>query len=65
MKNAALILDLLISAATRFSELTELLKLAHTEGRDVSDAELDAFASRDDDARKRLQDLIDQKKGGV
>lgn len=59
MNNAILLTQLLLQAATQVQQFGALLAKAHAEGRDVTDAELDALASADDAARARLQALID------
>lgn len=61
MGNALLITQLLLDAATKVQQFGGLLAKAHAEGRDVTDAELDAATAADDAARLRLQALIDAK----
>ncbi len=46
MGNAALVLQLLITALQHATEISQLLSTAQAEGRDVSDAELDALQAK-------------------
>lgn len=61
--NALLVTQLLLQAATQVQQFGALLAKAHAEGRDVTDAELDALVSADDAAKARLQALIDARPG--
>lgn len=63
MKNIDVLLQLLISLLGQANGITELLQRAQSEGRDVTEAELDTLAAKDDDARLRLQDAINAAKG--
>lgn len=63
MNNALLITQLLLEAATKVQQFGGLLARAHAEGRDVTDAELDALVVADDAARARLDALIKAKGG--
>lgn len=60
--NALLAIQLLTQLLTQAQGLSTVLSKAHAECRDVTAEELDALASADDIARKRLQDLIDARK---
>lgn len=62
MNNVLILTQILMQFAQNVDGIARLLNLAHSEGRDVTDAELDVFASGDDAARKALQDLIDAKR---
>lgn len=62
MGNVLLLTQLLLQVTTQAQQFSQLLAKAHAEGRDVTDAELDALVSADDAARARLQALIDAKK---
>jgi hypothetical protein len=61
-QNAALVTQLLLQYAIRMQEYSRLLATAQSEGRDVSAAELDALTAKDDEARVRLQALIDARR---
>jgi len=63
MGNAAIILQLLTQGLTQLQNYGSLLAKADSEGRDVSDAELDECVLKDDASRVRLQQLIDARKG--
>ena len=52
--NAGLVLSLLFGLLDRTAAIAQLLKTANAEGRDITDAELDALASDDDAARAEL-----------
>ena len=52
--NAALAIQLLLGLLDRATAIGALLKQAEDEGRDISDAELDALAAADDQARAAL-----------
>lgn len=60
--NAQLAVSLLIQLLSQADQIAKLLQLAKSEGRDVTDAELDALVAGDDAAKKALQDAIDAKK---
>ena len=61
--NVDLLLTLLITALNRASEIGLLIDRARSEGRDVTEAELDALFSQDDAARAELQAAINAKSG--
>lgn len=63
MGNALIATQLLIQALTQAQAFSAVLAKAHTEGRDVTDEELDELAAKDDAARLRLQQQIDADKG--
>lgn len=52
-------LALLVQLGTQLSELARLISTAQSEGRDITEEELNTLVGKDDAARKRLQDLID------
>ena len=56
--NVDLLLTLLITALNRAGEISALIANARKEGRDVSDAELDALFAQDDAARAELLSVI-------
>jgi RNA:NAD 2'-phosphotransferase (TPT1/KptA family) len=58
--NVDLLLTLLITALSRAGEITALIDRARKEGRDVTDAELDALVADDNQARADLQAAIDR-----
>ena len=58
MTNALLLTQLLLQAATQVQQFGALLAKAHAEGRDVTDAELNALVAADDAAKARLDALI-------
>lgn len=59
MNNALILVSLLLQYSDKIAAVTKLLNTAHTEGRDVTDAELDALFAGDDAARAGLQAAID------
>jgi len=63
MGNALVLIQLLTQGLTQLQGYGALLAKAHAEGRDVTDAELDACVKADDASRARLQALIDAAKG--
>lgn len=63
MNNALILTQLLLQFAERSADIARLLNLANTEGRDVTDAELDGLAAGDDRVSATLQALIAAKKG--
>lgn len=63
MNNALILVQLLTQGLTQLQGYGALLAKAHAEGRDVTDEELDGLVAADDAAKKRLQDLIDAKRG--
>lgn len=60
MNNEQLVVQLLLQGALQMAKYAQTLNTARAQGRDVSDAELDAAASADDLARARLQAQIDK-----
>lgn len=60
--NLQVALGLLIQLLGQADAIGRLIQLAHKEGRDISDAELDALVASDDGARQALQTAIDAKK---
>lgn len=63
--NAAALVTLLLGLLDRAAAIGVLLSKANAEGRDVTDAELDALGASDDAARARLQAAIDAANGGT
>lgn len=61
--NIDLLLTLLIQLLSHADEIGKLIRNARAEGRDVTDAELDALAAKDDTAREALQDAINKARG--
>jgi len=59
MTNALALLALLLQYSDKVIAIGKLLQTAQSEGRDVTDAELDALFADDDAARARLQTTID------
>lgn len=57
-----LAITLLISALNHASEIGALISRARAEGRDVSDAEIDALLAQDDAAKAKLAAHIQQAK---
>ena len=62
MNNALILVSLLLQYSDKIAAVSKLLNTAHSEGRDVSDAELDALFADDDAARVALQAAIDAAK---
>lgn len=58
--NSKLVIDLILLALSHASELGQLLQTAHTEGRDVSEAELDGLRAKYSVARTALLAEIDK-----
>jgi hypothetical protein len=56
--NILILLDLLISLASRIQGVTEIIKKARAEGRDVTEDELSAIIGEDDVAKKALDEAI-------
>jgi hypothetical protein len=54
MGNAAILVDLLLGLLDRANAIGALISKAKAEGRDVTDAELDALVAQDDAARAAL-----------
>lgn len=63
MTNLLLAVDLAAGLASRLVSVIAALSAAQSEGRDLSDGELDAFAEVDDAARARLAAKIAAKRG--
>lgn len=61
MKNAAILVDLLLGLLDRADAIGKLLRTAQQENRDVTDAEIDTLVSVDDISRIRLQDAINMR----
>ena len=57
--NAAIVIQLLLGLLDRASAISALIQTAQNEGRDITDAEMDAVVAADDAAKKSLQDTID------
>lgn len=58
MTNLLAITTLLLQYSDKIASMAKLMNTATAEGRDVSDAELDALFADDDAARARLVALI-------
>ena len=56
--NSLAIITLLLQYSDKIAQIGTLLATAHAEGRDVTDAELDALFAQDDAARAQLQAAI-------
>lgn len=56
-------LSLLIQLLSQADAISRLIQAARNEGRDLSDAELDALVAQDDVARQALVDAIARAKG--
>jgi len=61
--NELIIIQTLLNLATQSAELAAVLNKARSEGRDVTDAEIDALGVKDDDMRARLDAAIKAKQG--
>jgi hypothetical protein len=62
MTNALALITLLLQYSDKITQIGSLLTKAHSEGRDVTAAELDALFGADDAARAALQAAIDAAK---
>jgi len=62
--NIALALQLLMGLTQRAVELTTAIESARSQGRDLTDEELNAMFAADVDARAALQAEIDKRRGG-
>jgi hypothetical protein len=62
MNNALLLIDMIFAGLDRIDRLKQLFGTARAEGRDVTDAELDALRAEDDAARDALAQLIASKR---
>jgi len=60
--NMLLATSMLLDIGMKMQTLSIAMQRAHLEGRDLTDAELQAFVSGDDGARARLQAAIDARK---
>ena len=58
MTAALALITLILQYSDKLSQMATLLAKAHSEGRDVTDAELDALFSDDDKARAALDAAI-------
>lgn len=63
MGNAAVLMNILLPLLQNANEITALLARAHSEGRDVTDAELTSLFADDDVARIKLEAAIKTAKG--
>lgn len=63
--NAELAIQLLIALVNQAGTITALLQRAKDEGRDVTDAELDALRTEDDAARALLVEAIAKARAGT
>lgn len=59
-QNALILLQLLNQLVAQAQSIGLLLSKAQSEGRDITQAELDMLFANDDEARARLQSLIDR-----
>ena len=62
MSNALALTNLMLGLLDRQAQITALLNKAHTEGRDVTTAELNGLFASDAAARGELQAAIDAAK---
>ena len=62
MINLLAITKLLLQYGDKIASMAKLMNTATAEGRDISDAELNALFADDDAARARLVELIAQAK---
>lgn len=60
--NADLLVQFLILLISRADEIGTLLQRAKSEGRDITEEEIDSLVSKDDLARELLQKEIDDRK---
>lgn len=60
--NAGILLSLLFGLLDRATAIGELLRLAKSENRDVTDTELDTLVSDDDAARAALREAIEKRR---
>lgn len=58
MSTTLIAIDLVLGLMDRAAAVTEVIKRAQSEGRDLTEAELDGFAAQDDIARKALDAAI-------
>lgn len=62
MPALALVIQLLLGLLDRASSIAALIKEAQSQGRDITQAELDTLFAADDAARAELQAEIDKQK---
>jgi len=62
VNNALILVSLLLQYGDKIATISKLITNARSEGRDVTDAELDALFADDDAARVALQAAIDAAK---
>ena len=62
MTNALALVSLLLQYTDKITQISGLLSTAHAEGRDVTQAELDALFAQDDAAKAALDAAIAAKK---
>lgn len=60
--NATLLIELAIILTTRLQEIQLLFQRAQSEGRDITEEELNEFRSKDDVSAKLLDDAIAAKR---
>ena len=58
MNNALILIGLLLQYSDKIAAVSKLLNTAHSEGRDVTSAELDALFADDDAAKIALDAAI-------
>lgn len=63
MGNIAILMQVLLPLLDRANAITGLLAKAHSEGRDVTEGELNALFAADDQARVALDAAIASAKG--
>ena len=59
--NTIILLDRALALAVQLQEVNRVIRQAQTEGRDVTDAEIDTMIRSDLESEARLQALIDKK----
>lgn len=64
MTNAIILTNLLIDLATRAAAAGALIRRAQSEGRDITDAELDQLVAADDAKKAELDAAIARARGG-
>lgn len=63
MSNALIVLQMLLQSAGQLQQLGQLLQTAQSEGRDITDAELDGIVAGYTQAHASLDALIASKGG--
>ena len=63
MANVAILMQILLPLLDRAGAITSLLSKAHSEGRDVTSAELDSLFAADDQAKAALDAAIKAARG--